>query len=56
MNFGDLDLASVWFLLVGVLYERRHTRDIADYGGLMKVMPVFTCCLPPVTLRNIGTD
>jgi NADH-quinone oxidoreductase subunit M len=29
------------FLLVGMIYERRHTRQIADYGGIGKVMPVF---------------
>ncbi|MEZ4689028.1 MAG: proton-conducting transporter membrane subunit [Ignavibacteria bacterium] len=27
------------FMLVGVLYERRHTKKIADFGGIMKVMP-----------------
>src|SRR5712675_754792 len=30
------------FLIVGVVYERRHTREISEYGGLLKVMPVFT--------------
>ena len=30
------------FLLVGMIYERRHTRLIADFGGLWKVMPAFT--------------
>src|SRR5947199_9645690 len=30
------------FLIVGIVYERRHTREISEYGGLMKVMPVFT--------------
>ena len=30
------------FLIVGVAYERRHTREIAEYGGLMRAMPVFT--------------
>ena len=29
------------FLLVGVVYERRHTREISEYGGLSKVMPVY---------------
>jgi NADH-quinone oxidoreductase subunit M len=29
------------FLLVGMIYERRHTRQISDYGGIAKVMPVF---------------
>ncbi|HSF87452.1 MAG TPA: NADH-quinone oxidoreductase subunit M [Acidimicrobiia bacterium] len=29
------------FLLVGMLYDRRHTREISDYGGIAKVMPIF---------------
>ncbi len=29
------------FLLVGMIYDRRHTREIADYGGIAKVMPIF---------------
>jgi NADH-quinone oxidoreductase subunit M len=29
------------FLIVGILYERRHTRDIAEYGGISTVMPVY---------------
>ncbi len=29
------------FLLVGMIYDRRHTREIADYGGIARVMPVF---------------
>ena len=29
------------FLLVGMIYDRRHTRMISDYGGIAKVMPVF---------------
>ncbi len=29
------------FLLVGMIYDRRHTREISDYGGIAKVMPVF---------------
>jgi NADH-quinone oxidoreductase subunit M len=29
------------FLLIGMMYDRRHTREIADYGGLAKVMPVL---------------
>jgi NADH-quinone oxidoreductase subunit M len=30
------------FILVGVIYDRRHTRDLADFGGLAKVMPIYT--------------
>ena len=29
------------FLLVGMIYERRHTRMIADFGGLARIVPVF---------------
>jgi len=42
------------FLLVGVLYERRHTRMIEDYGGLAKVMPGFAAVFMIVTLSSIG--
>ncbi len=42
------------FLLVGVLYERRHTRAIADFGGLWKVVPVFSVIFLVVTLSSIG--
>jgi NADH-quinone oxidoreductase subunit M len=42
------------FLLVGVLYERRHTRAIADYGGLSKVVPLFAVVFMIVTLSSIG--
>jgi len=42
------------FLLVGVIYERRHTRKIADFGGLWKVIPVFSVIFLVVTLSSIG--
>ncbi|MDP2479941.1 MAG: NADH-quinone oxidoreductase subunit M [Candidatus Palauibacterales bacterium] len=42
------------FLLIGMLYERRHTRNIADFGGIAKVMPVFAVCLVVVALSSIG--
>jgi NADH-quinone oxidoreductase subunit M len=42
------------FMLVGALYERRHTRLIADYGGLARVMPVFAGVFLLVTLSSIG--
>jgi NADH-quinone oxidoreductase subunit M len=42
------------FLLVGVIYERRHTRLIADFGGLWKPMPVFGAVFLVVTLSSIG--
>ncbi|TET38816.1 MAG: NADH-quinone oxidoreductase subunit M [Planctomycetota bacterium] len=42
------------FLIVGMIYERRHTRMISEFGGLAKVMPVFAACFLIVTLSSIG--
>ncbi len=42
------------FLLVGMLYDRRHTRLIADYGGLWKPMPIFAVCFLVVMFSSIG--
>ncbi len=42
------------FLIVGMLYERRHTRLISEYGGLMKVMPLFATLFLVVCFSSIG--
>ncbi len=42
------------FLLVGIVYERRHTRLISEFGGLSKVLPLFAACFLVVTLSSIG--
>ncbi len=42
------------FLLVGVIYERRHTRLISEFGGLAKVMPWYAVIFMIVTLSSIG--
>jgi NADH-quinone oxidoreductase subunit M len=42
------------FLLVGVVYERRHTREIAEYSGLSKVMPVYATIFMIMTMSSIG--
>ncbi len=42
------------FLLVGIVYERRHNRMIAEYGGLAKVMPVYATFFMVITLSSIG--
>jgi len=42
------------FLIVGMIYERRHTRLIADFGGLSRVMPVFATFFMIVTLSSIA--
>jgi NADH-quinone oxidoreductase subunit M len=42
------------FLLVGVVYERRHTREISEYGGLSKIMPVYAAVFLLMTMSSIG--
>ncbi|GAB6888094.1 NADH-quinone oxidoreductase subunit M [Desulfothermus okinawensis JCM 13304] len=42
------------FLLVGMIYERRHTRLIAEFGGLAKPLPMFATLFMIVTLSSIG--
>jgi NADH-quinone oxidoreductase subunit M len=42
------------FLLVGVVYERRHTRLLADYGGIAHTMPVYTVLFVISMLSSVG--
>ncbi len=42
------------FLFVGLIYERTHTRSISDYGGLMKVAPVYTGFLALFVLSSMA--
>lgn len=42
------------FLLVGIVYERTHTRIIKEYGGLAKLMPVYAAFFMVITLSSIG--
>ncbi len=42
------------FLLIGMIYERRHTRLIADYGGIARVVPVFSLIFTVVVFSSIG--
>ena len=42
------------FLLVGIIYERRHTRLIDAYGGIARVVPMFAAALTFVSLSSIG--
>ena len=42
------------FLLVGLIYERTHTRAIRDYGGVAVSLPIFTALFVVVTLSSIG--
>ncbi|MBI2202526.1 MAG: NADH-quinone oxidoreductase subunit M [Candidatus Rokubacteria bacterium] len=42
------------FLMVGMIYERRHTRLIEDFGGLWKVIPAFSALFLIVSLSSLG--
>jgi len=42
------------FIIVGMIYERRHTRDMDSFGGLWKVMPVYGTLTLIVTLSSMG--
>jgi len=42
------------FLIVGIVYERRHTREISEYGGLLRVMPLFTLVFFITALSSMG--
>ncbi|NMO22079.1 NADH-quinone oxidoreductase subunit M [Pyxidicoccus fallax] len=42
------------FLLFGFLYERRHTRLMADFGGIAKVMPMFTTAFLIITFSSVA--
>jgi NADH-quinone oxidoreductase subunit M len=42
------------FLLVGLIYERRHTKEIAEFGGLAKVMPVYATFTLVIFLASMG--
>jgi NADH-quinone oxidoreductase subunit M len=47
-------VSGALFLCVGVIYDRMHTREIADYGGLVNRMPLFALALMVFTLANVG--
>jgi NADH-quinone oxidoreductase subunit M len=42
------------FLIVGFIYERRHTREITEFGGLAKQMPVFATIFMIITFSSVG--
>jgi NADH-quinone oxidoreductase subunit M len=42
------------FLMVGMIYERRHSRLIADFGGLWRVVPAFSAVFLVVVLSSLG--
>ena len=47
-------VAGGLFLMVGMIYERCHTRDLVAYGGLAKLLPVYAVFLTVLTLASIG--
>jgi NADH-quinone oxidoreductase subunit M len=42
------------FLAVGAIYERRHTRQIADFGGLWKILPIYSVMFLVAMLSSVG--
>lgn len=42
------------FLCVGMIYERRHTRDISEFGGIARVMPAYTVFFAIAMLASVG--
>ena len=47
-------ISGALFLCVGVLYDRMHTRQIADYGGVVNTMPKFAALMVLFALANAG--
>jgi NADH-quinone oxidoreductase subunit M len=46
--------AAGLFLMVGMIYERCHTRELAAYGGLARILPVYSVFFAILTLASIG--
>ena len=46
--------AAGLFLMVGMIYERCHTRELAAYGGLAKLLPVYSVFFMVLTLASVG--
>ncbi len=47
-------ISAAMFLCVGVLYDRMHSREIADYGGVANTMPVFAAFMMLFAMANSG--
>jgi len=47
-------VSGALFICVGIIYDRMHTRLIADYGGLVNRMPIYAFTLMVFTLANVG--
>jgi len=46
--------SAALFFMVGVIYERTHTRNLADYGGLRKIMPIYAGVLGISMFSSLG--
>jgi NADH-quinone oxidoreductase subunit M len=47
-------ISGALFLIVGVVYDRMHTREIAAYGGLVGKMPIYAAIFMLFTMANVG--
>lgn len=47
-------VSGALFFSIGVLYDRMHSREIADYGGVVNSMPIFASLLMLFILANAG--
>jgi NADH-quinone oxidoreductase subunit M len=47
-------ISAALFLIVGVIYDRMHTREIAFYGGLVNRMPIYAAVFMLFTMANVG--
>ncbi|PHR60320.1 MAG: NADH-quinone oxidoreductase subunit M [Robiginitomaculum sp.] len=47
-------ISGALFLIVGVIYDRMHTREIAAYGGLVHRMPIYAAIFLLFTMANVG--
>jgi len=47
-------VSGAMFLCIGVMYDRTHSRDIADYGGVVNTMPRFASLMMLFTMANCG--
>ena len=47
-------ISGALFFCVGVIYDRKHTREISNYGGLVKRMPIYAAFFMLFTMANIG--
>jgi len=47
-------VSGALFLLVGVIYDRRHTKEISQFGGIAKVMPNFATIFVVMTMASVG--